>query len=1855
MRNLYSQKSNRLFGTKRFDLTQQIKLIHSWLVINCLYRILEVSLMCIALSVLPFNSYSQIVCSGCGTISGLPTSEVCYHGLIYDVTPLWTGDYTIQQYTWSPSVGVTDSIGTTFSTTSFLMPATCTTYTLSVNALSNHNEIGNGNINDSTLPIGFNTDYDTGSIYVAGNYHITTTTTIHTYACPFTDHTGGGYMLMYNGATDSTKRVLYGGVNLCCGVPYHFSIYGANWGGDSSSYAKVKITINGISHLFDLSSIACGVWTKYEFDFTPDCTGDTGITNSTIIDIRTVNVGNDFSLDDISIQRKCTTIDSFRLCPFYPIIGPTSVCAGDTIALIDSAIGGFWSSSDSTIASVDSVSGIVITHVSSGTVTITYTQPSTGCIATKVIIVNQNPFPITGSTTLCVGDTSILSDILGSGTWGSSNTSVATITSSGSSSGTITAISSGTTIITYTLSATGCFITMPFTVWLPLVTGDTLVCLGATTTLSSTPSGGTWSSGTTTVATTSGSTVTGIDTGTAIISYGFGGGCYTTTNITVLPLPNIVVTATPPYYCIGGSSLLSATGGTSYSWSPPTSLSAVIGTPVIANPLTSTTYVVTGLGANGCSDTASVTVTVNSLPVISVGNICIGDTSYMGTGTSGTWVIGGTGSIDTFSIFSGYLGVVGTGAGTVTVTFTDGTTGCSSSISFIVNPSPPAITGPTAVCVGDVITLIDTSTDCGWYDQSGFVSIDPFTGIVTGLSGYNVDLIYYQDTITGCYAQYYVTVNSLPVVSCPNILICCSRGGSGTFSTTVDGISDSATLVANYTFSWSPSTFLSDSTIPDPTVTIDCEIDSNTVYTLTVTNISTGCQTTITTTAIKIPSGVVCSPCNLPAPGCGSPYQPLGVSGAINTNVPTGNYYISNDVTIFGNITFDDAVIQMGSGVHIYVEPKSSLTLNSCHLFSCDSMWGGMVLVSDGTNTGTLVLKADSAGVSNLIEDAIIGVDIDSPSSPNMYQPYFLASYNAIFNRNFIGIQINNYNVDSSTIVTTPNTYPFLIENTVFTSRDFSAYNSGGCAFPFRWPNTFGTYGLKTNYSTPNNYVAPYNISNPIAGPGGVAYPGSPCHAYTPVTIGIKLNNVGYYGGISNPYISIQIGTPDNHNPCIPFSSNEKLNLFDTLNFGIYAIDADVTALNNSFTHMVHNFFKNYPQVSGDGIFAQKIYAKKCQLSVIPGITGPFCFTVPVVFSPNNFYNCPFGVYALNYDSIAGNRSFMVTTQTNDTNTNSGFYGYDIQTNAWNNYNITQNRIYNIANGIVLKMASGVSLPTVGTAGIGQATINNNKIKATFSSTISSTDNHYVDKAIWVENTISYVLASGAPPVTNHINTDDNILSNVYNGIYINNIGVETATSNADTILLRKYPAYMGAKPPQYGIWHLNCTSDQIRLNMIYGTPSIALYTDDSLRGVKVSSSSRHIATCNYIYNVGIGFEFETTHSSSVWQHNTMTNNGKGFVLNGAQIWTQGTHLNPCDNRWLTSGGFTWSLAHLQTATEHGAVPTNSTLWVYSGTACTPFFNAGFSGSLPYSIGGGLDTTVVSSSFSCSGSPIVIGNPTPLMKMTQKLDTFSLFQNQHHWMSQYCVWDAINKNDTLTDSSDVLATFKSFAQNSRFKLLTSIDNKLATGSLDSAQSLLNSGLDTLVNTQTDSITGVKMADDITANGVVGSYKQYYQLYLNFLNNNLSGDDSLNIEILAGACPFTSGPVVYNARALYNILNGTQRVFSYTCDTTSIDTSSTGARKSKIASGSVVSDNSGQSYILLPNPNDGNFILHQVTADNQPVKIEVLNTIGQCVSKQEITFNTQDNGVNLGSIQKGLYVLKLVDSNGRKFIFKFVVQ
>jgi GEVED domain/Secretion system C-terminal sorting domain len=178
------------------------------------------------------------------------------------------------------------------------------------------------------------------------------------------------------------------------------------------------------------------------------------------------------------------------------------------------------------------------------------------------------------------------------------------------------------------------------------------------------------------------------------------GGCADTTNVTVTvnALPTVTANASSAAVCAGGAVTLSGGGATSYTWNNG------VTNGVLFIPASTNTYIVTGIGANTCSNTASITIPVNALPTVtasaSSSSICAGQSTTLSGGgaVSYSWNNGVTNGVSFAPATTLTYTVTGTDANTCSNTATQTVT---------VNANPVAsLTAPVSVlCTGTPATL----------------------------------------------------------------------------------------------------------------------------------------------------------------------------------------------------------------------------------------------------------------------------------------------------------------------------------------------------------------------------------------------------------------------------------------------------------------------------------------------------------------------------------------------------------------------------------------------------------------------------------------------------------------------------------------------------------------------------------------------------------------------------------------------------------------------------------------------------------------------------------------------------------------------------------------------------------------------------------------------------------------------------------------------------------------------------------------------------------------------------------------------------------------------------------------------
>ena len=462
------------------------------------------------------------------------------------------------------------------------------------------------------------------------------------------DNIGGVYMAI-------EQRIIYVGPTACSSTPDAGTISSSATAGCGTYTANIYLTGG---------TVATGL--SYKWMVSPDSSTwaiVAGATASTYAATVTSTVYYKCAVTCTASGGRDTTagIKLVELVPILsPISGVTTVCAGATTPLSDTATGGAWSSVNTGIATVNTA-GIVY-GVAGGTATIQYTKTNACGTTTRSVVVTVTPTPLAGSISgpaaVCAGAGITLFDAASGGAWSSGNTGVATINASGG----VTGVTAGSVILSYTVPGTCGPSYAAYTVnvtGLPTVSpisGAMVISAGSLVTLTDLVSGGVWSSASTSVATISPSSgmVHTAAPGTTTISYTVANTCGSvnaTAVVSVAASPAVAPISGVHTLCANASHLfIDATPSGSWSSAEP-GIATVGGSGIVTGILAGTASIVYTVAMPACTSGTSFVVTVNPAPTAVITytgstTICPGGSLVLsapaGAGLSYQWHMGPT-------------------------------------------------------------------------------------------------------------------------------------------------------------------------------------------------------------------------------------------------------------------------------------------------------------------------------------------------------------------------------------------------------------------------------------------------------------------------------------------------------------------------------------------------------------------------------------------------------------------------------------------------------------------------------------------------------------------------------------------------------------------------------------------------------------------------------------------------------------------------------------------------------------------------------------------------------------------------------------------------------------------------------------------------------------------------------------------------------------------------------------------------------------------------------------------------------------------------------------------------------------
>jgi gliding motility-associated-like protein len=360
-----------------------------------------------------------------------------------------------------------------------------------------------------------------------------------------------------------------------------------------------------------------------------------------------------------------------------------------------------------------------------------------------------------------------------------------------------------------------------------------------------------------------------------------------TVAVTVNPNPTVTAAAAPSTVCAGQSANLTGAGATTYTWQPGN----MVGAAISVTPAATTIYTVTGSNAFGCTNTRTVQVTVNPLPVVTPGSnspVCLGGNINLTVNAFTTYTWTGPNAFNNNTQNPTLTNATAAMGGVYTVSVTNAQ-GCknSNTVNVVINPLPvitPTNNGP--YCVGQTINLnTAAAASYTWSGPNAYSSNAQSPTIANAQTNHSGTYSVSVTSAGGCISSgtTVVTVNPLPVPAANNTGPYCPG----------NTIQLSTGAFTSYTWT-GPASY--NSNIQNATLA-NAQPTNSGVYTVVVTD-ANGCTNTANTTVVVNPSPVpnagsnspVCLnfPLNLTSNAGGGTYSWTGPGGfSSNVQNPT--------------------------------------------------------------------------------------------------------------------------------------------------------------------------------------------------------------------------------------------------------------------------------------------------------------------------------------------------------------------------------------------------------------------------------------------------------------------------------------------------------------------------------------------------------------------------------------------------------------------------------------------------------------------------------------------------------------------------------------------------------------------------------------------------------------------------------------------------------------------------------------------------------------------------------------------------------------------------------------------------------
>jgi len=450
--------------------------------------------------------------------------------------------------------------------------------------------------------------------------------------------------------------------------------------------------------------------------------------------------------------------------------------------------------------------------------------------------------------------------------------------------------------------------------------------------------------------------------------------------------------------------------------------------------------------------------------------------------------------------------------------------------------------------------------------------------------------------------------------------------------------------------------------------------------------------------------------------------------------------------------------------------------------------------------------------------------------------------------------------------------------------------------------------------------------------------------------------------------------------------------------------------------------------------------------------------------------------------------------------------------------------------------------------------------------------------------------------------------------------------------------------------------TNSIQDNEIYGagiTPTVGVKPN---AGIWLSQQFNTNLGCNKVWASDNAYKFEGLCLLTKFMDNFIyEDNHYGYTLyDGAQIGKQGQEINSSatsDDVCVSNNDFNdknaWiSNQHKMTYT-YNSDPLSSQLVIRVGAAYDRFNPDGVSWAVPsintYRIGNGLVTTLSSNDgFECERCalhPVAKHIKHSLIELMEEIaaGTTTIPNDQPFErleVMQQQLYELIKKRPEIAQNSSDIQQFIYDNQWSSLDFIYYAGYYASKGNMDMVNTLLNYWTPT--NSEQDN-----------------NYYTYYEWLVAMYNNPGWKPNIDEVKTMAEKCPIKEGTVIYAARNLYNALTREIHKFDNACDGT--NSNARGVKKQvemirlkQPKAKPVIVTN--QIISIYPNPAKNSINIKGVNAK----QIIVVDALGKVVIEQQ-NLSPFTQQLNINMLSKGIYLVKIVDSNNKTFTNKFIKE